>query len=106
MSRALLHDNRCDNLLTVIRLRLSSPSDASRKPGDTTKDGWARAMREAGPYLGLGTSLALTVLLGVGAGHWVDGRLNSEPVFTLVGSFVGLAAALYGFFRTVLGKKT
>jgi F0F1-type ATP synthase assembly protein I len=63
-------------------------------------------MREAGPYLGIGTSLAATVLLGVGAGRWIDVRLNSEPIFTLVGSFVGLAAALYGFFRTVLGKKT
>ncbi|MBN2369163.1 MAG: AtpZ/AtpI family protein [Vicinamibacteria bacterium] len=63
-------------------------------------------MRDAGPYLGLGTSLALTVILGFGAGRWADGRLNSDPLLTLMGSFVGLAAGLYGFFRTVLRKRT
>jgi ATP synthase protein I len=65
-----------------------------------------RAMRETGPYLGIGTSLALTVLLGVGAGYWIDRKLGSEPSFLLIGAGLGIFAALYGFFKTVMGKKT
>jgi ATP synthase protein I len=64
-----------------------------------------RMMREAGPYLGIGMSMALTVLLGVGVGYWIDERLSSEPIFTLAGSILGIAAGLYGFFKTVLGRK-
>ena len=58
-------------------------------------------MREAAPLLGLGTTLAVTVLAGLGAGYWLDERLGTRPVFLLLGSAVGLGAALYHFFKTV-----
>ena len=65
---------------------------------------WTRALREAGPYLSIGTSLAATVLLGVGAGYWLDRRFGTTPVFFLIGSALGLFAALYQFFKTVNRK--
>src|SRR5438552_14492626 len=37
------------------------------------------------PYLGLGATLAVTVLGGVGIGHWLDGRLGTTPAFVLGG---------------------
>ena len=58
-----------------------------------------RALREAGPYLGLGTTLAATVGVGVAVGHWLDGRLGTEPWFLLAGGTVSLGAALTYFFR-------
>lgn len=63
--------------------------------------GWARALREAGPYLGIGTTLAVTVLAGLGAGYWLDRRLGTNPVFLLLGGTLGVGAALYNFFRAV-----
>jgi F0F1-type ATP synthase assembly protein I len=58
-------------------------------------------VREAAPYLGLGTTLAVTVLAGLGGGYWLDGRLGTRPLFLLLGGVMGLGAALYHFFRTV-----
>jgi F0F1-type ATP synthase assembly protein I len=63
-----------------------------------------RALKEAGPLLGLGTSLAATVLLCLGAGYWADGRLGTQPMGLIVGGVFGSAVALYQFFRAV-GQK-
>jgi F0F1-type ATP synthase assembly protein I len=62
---------------------------------------WTRALREAGPYLGLGTTLAVTVLAGLGGGYWLDGRLGTRPAFLLVGGTLGVGVGLYSFFRAV-----
>jgi len=73
------------------------------------KDGesraWARALREMGPYLGIGATLAVTVLGGVGIGYWLDGRLGTTPAFVLAGSMVGILAAGYHFYRLVRVKQ-
>jgi F0F1-type ATP synthase assembly protein I len=60
-------------------------------------------LREAAPLLGLGTTLAVTVLAGLGGGYWLDGRLGTRPVFVLLGGVVGLGVALYEFFTTAAG---
>jgi F0F1-type ATP synthase assembly protein I len=46
-------------------------------------------------------TLAVTVLMGLGGGYWLDGRLGTGPVFLLLGGALGVGAALYYFFRTV-----
>jgi F0F1-type ATP synthase assembly protein I len=51
--------------------------------------------------LGLGTTLAGSVLAGVGGGYWLDGRLGTRPVFVLLGGVLGLGAALSYFVKTV-----
>jgi F0F1-type ATP synthase assembly protein I len=56
-------------------------------------------VREAAPYLGLGTTLAVTVLAGLGGGYWLDGRLGTRPVFLLLGGALGVGMALYQFFK-------
>ena len=49
--------------------------------------------------MGLGTTLAVTVLAGLGGGYWLDGRLGTRPVFLLIGGVLGVGAGLYQFFR-------
>ena len=49
--------------------------------------------------LGAGWYFATCIVLGVVIGHWVDGATGLKPIFTLVGVFVGLAAALVGGYR-------
>ena len=76
------------------------PPPKKRPSGD-----WNRVLREAAPYLGIGTSLAVTVLIGIGVGYWVDGRLGTRPLFFLVGAVFGLLAAFWQFYKTVAGRK-
>jgi len=75
-------------------------------PEPNPKDQDARstsALREAAPLLGLGMTLAVTVLAALGAGYWLDGRLGTRPLFLLVGAFFGIVGALVYFLKTVAG---
>lgn len=49
--------------------------------------------------LGAGWFFATAIILGVLIGHWVDGKTGLEPVFTLIGIVLGLAAAAVGGYR-------
>lgn len=60
------------------------------------------AYRIAGPYLTLGIQFAVTLLIGVFAGKWVDGHYGTTPAFTLVGGLVGIIAGFYHFLKTVM----
>lgn len=62
-------------------------------------------LREAAPYLGIGTTLAVTVLLGLGAGYWVDARLGTKPLFFLLGGAFGILVASWHFYKAVMGPK-
>jgi F0F1-type ATP synthase assembly protein I len=77
---------------------LSGGGSQPEKPGSGD---WTRVVREAGPYLGLGTTLAGTVLGGLGLGYWIDRQFGTRPVFFLVGAALGVASAMLQFFRTV-----
>jgi F0F1-type ATP synthase assembly protein I len=62
---------------------------------------WTRALREAAPYLGIGTSLAATILLALWAGYWIDGKLGTRPAFFLLGGAFGLLAAFWNLYKTI-----
>lgn len=65
------------------------------------KNDRAEALRQLGPYLNLGSMFAVSLLLGTGAGYWLDGKLGTRPWLTLVGSLLGVALGFYYFFDTV-----
>ena len=46
-----------------------------------------------------GVSLAVSAVLGLLAGQWVDGRLNTGIIFTLIGVILGLVAATMSAVR-------
>ena len=48
-----------------------------------------------GLVLDIGIRLALSVVIGLGAGVLADGWLHTSPAFTLVGMLLGIAAAMY-----------
>jgi hypothetical protein len=51
-------------------------------------------------FLTIGSFVVTCMLLGLGAGWWVDARLGTTPVLTLVGLAVGVAAGVTGtWFR-------
>lgn len=63
---------------------------------------FARAMREAEPYLQAGWSLAGAVALGTVVGYLADRKLGTTPWLLVVGACLGLAAGFYAFIKAVL----
>ena len=58
--------------------------------------------KDVGPYLGLGTQLAATIVIMFFLGKWLDDEFETVPILTIVFSFFGGFAGLYNFIRTVL----
>jgi F0F1-type ATP synthase assembly protein I len=63
--------------------------------------GLGEAYRKAGPYLGLGLEFAATVILCFVGGHWLDGKMGTEPLLALTGLLVGTGAATFHLLRVV-----
>ncbi len=74
-------------------------------PDKSPGSDWVRVLREAAPYMGLGTSLASTVLLSLAAGYFLDERFGTRPILFLVGAVFGVFAAGWQFVRTVAGPR-
>ncbi len=49
----------------------------------------------------VGLYIAGGALLGVAVGTFIDGKLHSAPVATLIGLLLGLAVGIYGVFRLI-----
>jgi len=69
-----------------------------KKPSEKLTDSY----RSVGPYLGLGTQLAATIILMFFLGRWLDTKFNSTPLMILICSFIGGFAGIYNFIKTVL----
>ena len=70
-----------------------SPDSRDARPGERPgrSGNWGTALREAAPYISIGSTLAITVLLGLGVGYWLDRRLKTDPWFLLAGGVLGMA---------------
>jgi hypothetical protein len=60
-------------------------------------DKWALAAR----LMGIGWYIGLCVAGGILGGIWVDNKLGTSILFTLVGVVLGTAVALYGTYRMI-----
>ncbi len=58
--------------------------------------------RRVGAYLGLGAGFAASALVFAALGLFLDGRLGTTPVFTLLGVLVGGAAGFYSLYRRAM----
>lgn len=56
----------------------------------------------AGQYMGFGLTWALSVLLFLLGGWWLDGKVGTEPLFMILGAFVGAAAGFYSLWHHVV----
>lgn len=70
-----------------------------QKPEDDS--GFAKSMRDVGPYLGLGLQLAVTIIASVLLGSWLDEKFIQKYTFTLIFGFLGIGIGLYNLIRTV-----
>jgi F0F1-type ATP synthase assembly protein I len=69
----------------------ANPTDPDKKQERASL--WAIAF-------GAGWELVVSVLVGLGLGWWLDGRLGMEPWLTLLGAMAGISAGLYQLIRS------
>ena len=58
-----------------------------------------------GRFAGLGFQLVASILLFLFGGQWVDRRLGTDPIFLLLGVFIGAAAAIYSMYRSLMAEQ-
>ncbi len=61
-------------------------------------------IREIGPYIDLGMSMAVSMTVGVLGGLWLDKKIHTTPLFLLIGFFFGATAGFWSIYRTVYLK--
>jgi F0F1-type ATP synthase assembly protein I len=72
--------------------------------GGMNRRGFVLAMR----LMGLGWYVVGSIILGAGGGQWLDRRLDTLPLFTLIGVILGTVLAFYGLIKMVrplMGEK-
>ena len=52
-------------------------------------------------FAGLGVQFAVAIVAFLFAGQWLDKRLGTNGLFTIVGVFVGAAGAFYIMYRKI-----
>jgi F0F1-type ATP synthase assembly protein I len=57
-----------------------------------------------GRYAHLGFQLAMSMGLFLLAGWWVDGRIGTTPLLTILGAMVGAAAGFYSIIHQLMGR--
>jgi hypothetical protein len=63
--------------------------------GSDPKSGPSDVIRASGQFMGFGLTWALSVLLFLGVGAWLDSRLGTQPILLILGAFVGAGAGFY-----------
>ncbi len=59
-------------------------------------------MRASGQFMGHGMTWALAVLLFMGIGWWIDSKVGTGPILTILGAFVGGAAGFYSMYHHIV----
>ena len=54
-----------------------------------------------GDFAGLGIQFAAAIIIFLYAGQWVDNRIGTNGLFTIVGVFIGAGAAFYNMYRKI-----
>jgi len=50
-------------------------------------------------FIGVGWFVGISILLGVLGGLWLDNKLDTKPIFIIIGLILGLIVAFYGVYR-------
>ena len=69
---------------------------------DTDSDHSERDLQSIGVAVTLGFGTAVSLALLAGGGVWLDTRLDTAPIFSLIGVFLGIVAAGYQLYELAL----
>lgn len=62
-------------------------------------------LRKITPYIDLGLRFALSLLIAVYAGYWVDSRLSTTPLFLVLGMLIGGLSGFLTIYRAAFPRK-
>ncbi len=51
--------------------------------------------------MGMGFYIAIAIILGIWGGHWLDGKMNTGPLWLVVGLVLGIAVAALGVYNMI-----
>ncbi len=51
--------------------------------------------------MGMGFYIAIAIILGIWGGHWLDGKMNTSPLWLIIGLFLGIAVAALGVYNMI-----
>lgn len=75
-----------------------TPEEHGRRPGQ-------RLSPPGSELAGIGVQFALTIVVFVFVGVWLDGRLHTSPWFTIGLTFVGAAGGMYSMYRRAMAAQ-
>ncbi len=70
--------------------------DDEKRSGPSPKQGLSGAN-----FAGMGLQFAVAIIVFLFVGQWLDNRLGLNGLFTVIGVFVGAAAAFYNMYRKI-----
>ena len=70
--------------------------------GDEQRSDPREIVRASGRHMGLGLAFALSILLFMGGGAWLDSKLGTKPFLMLVGAAVGAGAGFYSLYYHIV----
>jgi F0F1-type ATP synthase assembly protein I len=53
------------------------------------------------PYADLGLRFAVSILIGIAGGYWLDNKFNTLPLFLILGLIFGMISGFLTLYRTV-----
>ena len=58
--------------------------------------------KEIGFYIDVGLRFALTIIVCLFLGLWIDNKTGLKPVFTMIGAFFGAGAGFYTLYKNLM----
>lgn len=72
---------------------------------DSGSKKFVRAYAQAGTYIGMGLQFSISILLCLFLGRWADSKLETEPLFLLLGTFLGAGVGLYHLYKGLIANE-
>lgn len=77
----------------------NQPEEGRRKAAESED---RRQTGAFGKYAGAGLQFAVSIVLFLYVGQWIDGKLGTAPWGMIIGVFTGAGAAFYSMYRTLM----
>ena len=75
------------------------PNRRTRADGNPLHSATTHGALGTGQYAGVGLQFALTILVFVGIGYWLDEKWNTRPWLLIAGTFFGATGAFISLVR-------